>query len=211
MPITNYTELQAAVLGWLNREDDAELAPRVPEFITLGEAAINRKLRVREQVTTLDMNVATPQFPVPPGYLQTQNLSHHDGQELEYVTPQAALRLKQQQHGVTGKPRYYTQEGENLKFIPEPSTTDGSQYDMTHIYYQRVPPLSTTNPTNWLLTKHPDFYLTAALYYANEYLRDQDGMKIAAARMDDIYEALRVQNEIDKTSTTPVMRAVPIG
>jgi hypothetical protein len=44
MAITTYAELQAAAANWLVRGD---LTARIPEFITLAEARLNRVLRAR--------------------------------------------------------------------------------------------------------------------------------------------------------------------
>jgi hypothetical protein len=43
MPFSNYTELKAAVTGWLHRD----LAAQIPDFITLAETRINRIAQVR--------------------------------------------------------------------------------------------------------------------------------------------------------------------
>ena len=44
MAITTYVELQAAAANWLVR---ADLTTRIPEFIALAEARLNRTLRAR--------------------------------------------------------------------------------------------------------------------------------------------------------------------
>ena len=43
MAINSYSSLQTAVANWLDRSD---LTDRIPEFIDLAEARINRALRV---------------------------------------------------------------------------------------------------------------------------------------------------------------------
>ena len=49
MAITTYAELQTAIANWLARDD---LTTYLPDFITLFEAAANRRLRVRQMETT---------------------------------------------------------------------------------------------------------------------------------------------------------------
>jgi hypothetical protein len=46
MAITTNAELESALAGWLDRSD---LTARIPDFVTLCEARVNRKLRVRER------------------------------------------------------------------------------------------------------------------------------------------------------------------
>ena len=51
MAIGTYAELQTAVANWLDRDD---LTDRIPEFIALAEAKMNRNLRISlmENVST---------------------------------------------------------------------------------------------------------------------------------------------------------------
>ena len=42
MALSNYTELQAAVASWLNRND---LDSAIPDFVALCEADLNKRLR----------------------------------------------------------------------------------------------------------------------------------------------------------------------
>ena len=50
MAITNYTELQAAIMEWLNRVGEAGLTARVPDFIRLAEIDFTPVLRTRYQI-----------------------------------------------------------------------------------------------------------------------------------------------------------------
>ena len=55
-----------------------------------------------------------------------------------------------------------------FEFFPSP---DGS-YGVELLYYQRVPALSDSNTTNWLLTEAPDVYLYGSLVHSAPYLAD---------------------------------------
>ena len=56
MSITNYSELQTAVAAWINRTD---LTALLPDFITLAESKLNRRLRTRYQETALTSQTIT--------------------------------------------------------------------------------------------------------------------------------------------------------
>jgi hypothetical protein len=45
MAITNYTELQAALANWMDRD----LSARAPEFISLAEVVLNSKIDTRDR------------------------------------------------------------------------------------------------------------------------------------------------------------------
>jgi len=204
MAIGTYSELQAAVAGWLNRTD---LTARIPEFIAVGEAKINRKLRTIEQYTAADVTVNDEYLDVPADWAQTANIAHDsdEGGEIEYVTPQQFVE-KRRCHPPAGRPRYYTLEGRRMRFVPVPD----SPHPAILSYYKRVPALSGAAPANWLLASHPDAYLSAALLAANTYLRDIEGVTLATAELADIIASMQLADAIDKTSTTPIVRAQPI-
>ncbi|WP_018897166.1 hypothetical protein [Rhizobium sp. 2MFCol3.1] len=62
----------------------------------------------------------------------------------------------------------YVLTGTTLEIRPVP--TEDYQFDL--YYYQRLPSLSATNTTNWLLTYFPTVYLRASLAQAYHWLKD---------------------------------------
>ena len=75
MAIGTYSELQTAVANWLDRSD---LSSRIPEFITLSEARINRLLRVRlmETVKVISLISGSKRYPLPSDYLQLRTIQY---------------------------------------------------------------------------------------------------------------------------------------
>src|SRR5258705_11306601 len=71
MSITSYSELQASIAGWLKRTN---LTARIPDFITLAEATLNRQLRTRQMSAvysrTTDQNIIT----LPDDYLAAEKI-----------------------------------------------------------------------------------------------------------------------------------------
>src|SRR5215469_5450549 len=69
MSITTYAELQVAAANWLVR---ADLAARIPEFITLAESRLNRVLRARlaETEAALTTTVGLRTIPLPVGFAE---------------------------------------------------------------------------------------------------------------------------------------------
>ena len=89
MAISNYTELQAAIENWLDRSD---LSARVPEFIALAEAQMNRALRIRimEGRYTASTVKAQRIYALPTDYRQMRSLRINLDPivALVYLTPQ---------------------------------------------------------------------------------------------------------------------------
>ena len=94
-----------------------------------------------------------------------------------------------------------------LRLLPVP---DGS-YTLRMEYYQKIPALSDSNTSNWLLEKHPDVYLHSALFYANKFLRDPEGMAIAKADLDEALAEISRADQNAGVPKTPRMRSKVIG
>lgn len=156
MALATYSDLKTAIAAWLVRDD---LTTRIPDFVTLTEARINRELRCREMVSQATGTISTSTLGVPDDFIETVVLSLDTTSDapLEYRPPEdSQLRNA---GATSGQPRWFSVVGGSFYFYPAP---DGS-YTYTLDYYATVPALSDTTTTNWLLEKAPDLYLFGAL------------------------------------------------
>lgn len=168
MAITNYTELKTSVANWLHR---ADLASAIPDFIGIAEQRMTADLNARDMEATTNLTLVANQatLATPTDVVESRRLkitSSNPVVLLDYVTP-AKLATDYMNRG-TGVPEVYTVIGANFEFGPVPDAAYTAQY----VYRQRIPALSDSNPTNWLLTKWPYAYLYAALCASAPYLRD---------------------------------------
>lgn len=177
MAISTYDDLLAAGVDWLNRAGFAELTARFPDFVTLCETMLNRDLRTRQMETQTDpasyrTTAGTATLNLPADYLEARGLVLQTTPVtvLSYATP-AALSATYGS-GVTGRPAVHTIIGNRLKFGPTPDT----DYGVELTYYARIPALSASNPTNWLLTEQPDVYLYGSLIHSAPFLQDDERM-----------------------------------
>src|SRR5262249_50728241 len=188
MSITTYAELQTAVGNWL---DHSLFAARIPEFIALFEACANRRLRVRQQEATTNLAPdANGSATLPVDYLSLRRVTWTGSPlvELAYVHPsylQAAYPS-----APADVPRIFTIEGPTLKVRPLDQTA------LEVNYFQKIPPLATTDP-NWLLTAHPDLYLFGALVEAEMFGVNDERAPLWKARRAEIFD------EIAKLTTKP--------
>jgi hypothetical protein len=76
MAIGTFAELQTAIANWLDRDD---LTARIPEFIALSEARINRALNVRqmETVKLLSLINGTKRYALPDDYLGMRGFKYN--------------------------------------------------------------------------------------------------------------------------------------
>jgi hypothetical protein len=163
MPFSNYTELKAAVTGWLHRD----LAAQIPDFITLAETSINRIAQVRamENEVPLVLAANTRTIALPAGFETPLAVwlgtSHQH--ELSPATPEELPVT-----GAAGRPTYWTVDGINLAFDC-PSDIART----VTLRYRGGFKLSDTASTNALLTKYPDIYLYGTLLQSAPWIRDQ--------------------------------------
>jgi len=173
--IVDYPSLQTAVTEYLAREQDATLIARIPSFIQLAEAKFNRQLFVRQMenraIAVVDLTSNEPEFIALPADFQSMRrvrLSSVTGKPpLEF---RSGLQMDEFRFGsadVAGKPCYFTVFGNEIELAPTPDQA----YTIEMVYRANVPPLAT-NPTNWLLTLAPDFYLYGALLESAPYIKE---------------------------------------
>jgi hypothetical protein len=180
MAIDSYSTLQTAVTNWLDRSD---LTDRVPEFITLGEARIARRLRVRG-VETRDTSITltgSEYYTLPTDFLEARRIKVNSSpvRVLKYLTPtQLSTKFPS---GTTGSAGYYTIIGEEIQIKPVQSGS--SVLEIT--YFKRLPALSDSNTTNWLTANAPDLLLYGSLIEAEAYLVDDPRIPIWKGAFDE--------------------------
>lgn len=193
MAITTYATLQTATANWLDRTD---LSARIPEFIELAEANFNRGVRSPDMIVKNDSFSLSSQYNTLPGDTLeiirivvdiTPTIT------LEYLTPEE-ISEKRRDLGGTGKPYYFTVVGgssNQLEVLKSPDQT----YNSSIVYYTRIPALTDSATTNWLLDSHPDIYLFGALVEAEPYLKNDERFPLWSARLEKALGGLRLQGQ----------------
>lgn len=167
MAITTYAELQTALADWLNR---ADLDQQIPDFISLAESTLNDVLRSSYMVATATQPITSGRASLPADALEIIYVQVADAEDepLEQVTPQQLLMLRRARTRNSGTPKFFAAVGRELLVTPSPSGATSVDID----YYQKIPALSVSNTTNWLLTQAPHIYLYTALLHATPFLMD---------------------------------------
>lgn len=181
MAITTYTELQDALTNYTHR---AGLTARTAEFISMGEAWLNRKLRVMEMEdsVTITPSQSVSYVALPAGYMEAISFTDDLGESLVAVD---AARLAMLSYGAgTSRPRYY-RISSRIDF----ERVADAAYNYTFRFYKRLD--IATDSTNSVLTNHPDIYLNASLVWAATYAKNQADVQLYTALRD---EAVRQAN-----------------
>ena len=167
--ITDYASLQSTIRDML---DDPNLD--VQGFISLFENKADRKFRVADMSVQLAQDGTGEEYiDLPADYLELRHINV-DGKDLDYVTPEKMdLKVEREQPQV---PQYYTIIGKKLRIASAPKAEsqpgEGDAEVINLIYYQRIPKLSDSQTTNWLLDAAPDIYLYGSLEHAEAFVYD---------------------------------------
>lgn len=164
MAISNYTELKTAVANWLERDD---LTDRIPEFISLGEAVINRRLRTRdmEASVTITPSTSVRYVALPAGYMELISFTDDLGDPLSAVDSETLENIAYGQSAV--RPSYY-RISSRIDFDAVADAT----YNFKFNYLKRLD--IAADSTNSVLTKHPDCYLYSALLQSAPFIMDDE-------------------------------------
>tara|TARA_R110000822_G_scaffold73621_3_gene176948 strand:+ start:1197 stop:1814 length:618 start_codon:yes stop_codon:yes gene_type:complete len=204
MAISTYAELQSSIGDWLNRDD---LTNVIPDFITLAEAQFNRSVRHRKMVTRATATISSRYSATPGDWLQTIQLHLQTDpiQPLEYVTEET-MNEQRAKSSAGGRPTRFTMVGTEYEVNPGPD----DNYIAEVVYYAKVPPLSTSNTTNWMLELSPDIYLYGALIQSAPYLKDDERLAVWASIYQKLIEDMNVSDERSRGQVSMRMAFQPL-
>jgi len=189
MALTTYTELKDSIAEWLNRSD---LTAVIPTFIALAESNLNRSLRVRQMVKRLEDTVDEGFYTLPADFLEAKNVQitvSGRPQKLELITLGQADDVNMRT--LSGTPKYFNITGNTLEIVP----TTASFEDIEITSYGKIPALSATVTSNWLLAAWPDIYLYGALSHSAPYLKDDERTVVWSSIYDRAREEIRLADE----------------
>ena len=161
MSMTTLDGLKASIANWLNRTD---LATEIPDFIELAENRIFHEVRVPTNEKTVLLTINTDGYAtLPSDFLEIKDVFWN------YV-PLDRISLSDIHSYVpaSGKPTYFARETYRLKFFPTPTVVASDELRM--IYYYDCGRLTSSEPTNVMLSLAPELYLYGALVEAANFL-----------------------------------------
>lgn len=160
--IPDLDTLKSTVSDWLDRND---IDDKIPTFILMAEAMFNRELRCSQMEATVTGSVTSEDTPLPADYLAMRAI-YVEGSPDQPLRGLAPSALRQEFDGTAGTPVAYTLVSGGIRLTPPPA----SEVLITMDYWAKIPGLSVTAPSNWLLETHPDAYLYGTLFHAEALL-----------------------------------------
>ena len=190
MALSNYSELKSSVADWLNRTD---LTTAIVDFITLAEAQFNKEIRNRKMIKRATATIDSQYSAVPSDWLQTVDfvIESNPIVTLEFVTNEKLDTLRET-YTSSGTPEFYTIVGQELEVLPVP---DSATLTGELTYYSKIPNLTDTATTNWLLNSNPDIYLYGTLLQSAPYLVDDARIPVWASLYQKLVKDLEIADQ----------------
>lgn len=203
MALDTYSNLQTSIASFLNR---ADLTAVIPDFITLAEAQILRRLMKswhdghslpRKMVTrNAAFSINAEMVNLPTDFLGLLALSiDTEPEKLRYVKPDTLAHEKARRGLVItpATPQIFSVVGTQFQFLPVPDVT----YTGTLIYWAK--PSALSSAVNWILQDHPDVYLFGALLQSAPYLMDDPRIQVwgtlFSQALDDLIKSDPLPND----------------
>jgi hypothetical protein len=188
MALSTFSELKTSLANWLHRSG---LTSTIPDFITLCETDFNRRLRIAQMEVRSSASFDEAYENLPTDFLELREIKIDSSTpvSLTYVTPQYMTEM----YGtpVSGTPAHYTIVDTTIKLDAIPGS------DVEIAYYVKLDALSDAEPTNWMLTNHPDVYLYGSLAAAEPFLKNDKRLAV----WKTLYEAaLKQVDDADKNA-----------
>lgn len=189
MSITTYAELKSAIADFLNRDD---LTSVIPTFISTAEAQMQREVRHYKMMQRSTADIDSRYSALPGNWLETIRF-HVTGDRsyrIENTSMDDILQLRMA-NPTAGRPTHYAHIGETLEVYPTPDQA----YTSELLYYEKIPALSDSNTTNWLLQDAPDAYLYGALLHSAPYLQEDSRMQVWGTIYVEAIKSVNGQSE----------------
>ena len=185
MSFATYSDLQAAIIGQLHRND---LSTVVTDWIALCEADFNKRLRITAMENRTTFTIDSEYEDVPTGFREMRNLQLNTNPVivLTYMSPQD---IDKRYAGVVGQPKHYAMVAGQIQFAPPPDGSYTGEID----YYKALDPLSASATTNWMLTNNPDVYFYGSLLHSAPYIQNDRRMSV----WETLYERALVRVEAE--------------
>lgn len=163
---------------------------------------MQRGLRVRQMQAITTLTPSSGSVSLPTDFLAVKAVTWRGGTVRDLGWKEAEEFDAFYGDGRSGTPRDYTIIGSTLYVGPVDNT------NIRLVYYQKIPPLSNSNTTNWLLTAYPDLYLFATLTEMELFGKDMNESGTWKQRRDATLAEINTSDNFSFRGPSPSIRIV---
>ena len=180
---------------------DTEVDDNLVNMLAMAEDRMSRIMRNREMTARVNIVIdGSEYYPLPADFAGLRDIkmvpTNGSPITLHYLTPEQANNVIRD----SGPTRYYVIQANQLRLV-KPTDGDGV-IELT--YYQRVPPLTTDDSTNWILTNHGDIYKSAMMAEVESFVKNDARAAGFWEQLAGMFEELSYRDSQDRWSGTPL-------
>ena len=200
MALSDFTSLKASIADWLHRSDVTAAASIASDVISLCEADINATIRVRQMEDVTTQAITSGYLVHPSDWIAWKSISRSTGGKRFNLSPYSSEGGAQRLGPLSGVDAGYEVLGDRTYVLPSGT----GSYECR--YYKKVPALTTSATTNWLLTNYPGIYLYGSLLQATAWEQSDPRIPLWKQAYDEAVRKLTTQDSQAKYGPVPVMR-----
>ncbi len=202
----NYAELTALALKYSDRSDQ-ETLDEVDKFLRIVEGRINKKIMTLKMTSRATVPIVQDQeyYGLPNDFKGVRDIQRNDingdvVETLKLATPESINNLRKTPDGnFFNAQTWYTIIADQLQI--KPPRDDGS---IEIVYYQRIPPITALNDTNWIGDNHPDLYEFGLTTEISMFAKDYEAAQIWDGRFKESLLDLKQEDSDIRWSGTPM-------
>lgn len=202
----NYDEIKLAAKNYADRQG-VEVTENMDTFILMAEGRINRLLKTRMQSNraytyTID---EVEYYPLPLDYAGMRDVQVNSALPFEphSTYPMTALN-PQMFNSERGRPfngtYFYCIIADQIQI--HPILPSGQSIEM--VYFQKVPALNESAPSNWLSEAYPDIYVAGVTSEIEGFVKNYDVSTMWQARMAGAIDELDMSDTEERWSGAPL-------
>lgn len=196
--IATYSDLLDEIRDLM--DDDNYDQAVIDRALRKAEAEFNRSLRAAEMEKRAMLTVAGELTALPADFLELRFIFQEGSPDtpLRSMSPAGMLAIHA---GVSGVPQAYAIEGREIRVGPVGNAT------LELVYYAAVPALSDATQSNWLLSRHPDLYVSGALFHLARRERDAEGAAQAGQEVMALMQSINRSTQAARWGAAPLIPA----
>ena len=194
--VLTYDSLSSLVLQYLERSDPA-VVDFIPTAITMAEFEIAQEIKTLGQmeVVNANMEIGNPVIQKPARWRKTVSMTvtTPTGKQPVFLRKLEYLNNYWPETTATDTPLFYADYDYDHWFI---APTPVSAFAFEALCYTRLPPLSSTNQTNWLTQNAPNAMLFGTLKQTAPFLKDDARLALWSGLFDAAMAALKTEDQL---------------
>lgn len=195
MAITTYATLKSTLTDWIDRGTD--LDSKRDDFIDFAEAYFNRTLRCyqMEETSTLTTD-SNGEASLPTGFLAFRSVRYSSSPSIELKPISHGGANVLSPYGTSDTPRWYSvSSGTTADTTKIRITPPKSSASLIVRFFEKIPALSDSTTSNWLLDLAPDIYFYRCLGEAWAFMRDFEKAAAYYAQAKGLCEELQLLDD----------------